>query len=108
MTLPADSLIAEAKVTRYLLRFLEADDKSQFLALAGYTYDDPDRLIQDIREQLLPLDAELIGEVEYGVKYRIRGVLRGPNGRRLRVVSIRITVEATGITKFLTLYPDKQ
>ena len=108
MRLPADTLITEAKVTRYLLRLLEENDKSQFLALAGYTMANSDRLIADIREQILSLDAELIGPAEYGTKYRIRASLRGPNGRDLRVVSIWITLEATGITKFLTLYPDKQ
>ena len=107
MKLPNDSFIASAKITHYLLRLLDEDDKSQFLALAGYTAEDPDRLIHDIREQLLPLDAELVGPTEYGTKYRIRGVLRGPNGRELRIVSFWMTVEATGLTKFLTLYPEK-
>lgn len=107
MRLSADALIASAKITDYLLRLLEEDDKSQFLALAGYSADDPDRLIRDVREQLLPLDAETIGPTEYGTKYRIRGALRGPNGRELRVVSIWMSVEATGITKFVTLYPDQ-
>jgi hypothetical protein len=107
MKLSPDAVIATAKVAHYLLRFLDEDDKSQFLALAGYTADDPDRLIRDIREQLLPLDAELIGPTEYGTKYCIRGTLRGPNDRELRVVSIWMTVEAAGVTKFLTLYPDK-
>ena len=31
-------------------------------------------------------------------KYCIRGTLRGPNGRELRVISFWLTVEATGIT----------
>lgn len=107
MKLPPETAIATAKVTHYLLRLRDEDDKSQFLALAGYVADDPDRLIRDIREQLLPLDAELIGPTEYGTKYRICGTLRGPNGRELRVISFWMTVEATGVTKFLTLYPDK-
>ena len=107
MRLPPSTVIATAKVTHYLLRLLDEDDKSQFLALAGYTADDPDRLIRDIREQVLPLDAELIDPTEYGTKYCIRGILRGPNGHELRVVSFWMTVEATGVTKFLTLYPDK-
>lgn len=107
MKLPPNTVIAEVKITHYLLRLLDEDDKSQFLARAGYVLDNSGRLIRDIREQLLPLDADLIGAVQYGTKYRIRGTLRGPNGRELRVVSIWITLEATGITKFLTLYPDK-
>ena len=41
------------------------------------------------------------------VIYRIRGALPGPNGRALRVVTIWMSEEATGRTKFITLYPDK-
>ena len=107
MKLPSNAVIAPAKITHYLLHLLEQDDKSQFLALAGYSVANADRLLQDIREQLLPLEAELIGPVEYGTKYLIRGTLRGPNGSELRVVSIWITLETTGLTKFVTLYPDK-
>ena len=107
MKLPPDAVVAPIKVTRYLLRHLDEDDKSQFLALAGYTEADPARLVRDIREHLLPLDAEMIGPTEYGTKYRIRGTLRGPNSRELRVVSIWMTEKATGVTKFLTLYPEK-
>ncbi len=107
MKLPPETFIAPEKITRYLLRLLDEDDKSQFLALAGYTADRADCLLRDIREQMLPLDAELVGPTEYGTKYRIRGTLRGPNGRELRVASLWMTVEATGTTKFLTLYPDK-
>ncbi len=107
MNLPPNTVIAPAKITHYLLRLLDEDDKSRFLALAGYTADNPDRLIRDIREQPLSLDAELLGPTEYGTKYCLRGTLRGPNGRELRVISFWMTVEATGIAKFLTLYPDK-
>jgi hypothetical protein len=67
-----------------------------------------ERLMTDIREQLLPLEAELLEETEYGPKYLIRGDLVGPNERQLRVVSIWMTEDATDETKFVTLYPDKR
>ncbi|MEQ1859251.1 MAG: DUF6883 domain-containing protein [Chthoniobacteraceae bacterium] len=108
MKLPQDATVAPAKISQYLLRYRDQDDKSQLLAQAGYTAEDATRLLNDIRNQLLPLDAELIGPSDYGNKYRICGVLRGPNGRELRVASIWITLEATGVTKFLTLYPDNK
>ncbi len=107
MKLPADTVILRRKVTGYLLRYRMEDDKSGFLALAAYTLDNADRLLRDLREQLLPLDAELLEETEYGPKYRIRGSLTGPNGRALRVVSIWMKDDATGETKFVTLRPDK-
>ena len=107
MKLPANSVIAPRKLTQYLLRLRVEDDKSQFLALAGYTLENADRLVSDIREQILPLEAELFDETEYGPKYRIRGSLNGPNGRALRVSTIWMKENATNQTKFVTLIPHK-
>lgn len=53
MKLPRHATIARAKLTDYLLKWRPENDKSGFLSLAGYTKDDPDRLAEDIREQLL-------------------------------------------------------
>jgi hypothetical protein len=106
MKLPADSEIARVKVTHYLLKLRDEDDKSQFLALGGYTLAQSDKLLEDLRG-LLAGETELVQTTEYGDKYRIHGTLTGPNGRVLRVASIWMTEEATGRTKFVTLYPDK-
>ena len=105
MKLPADAVIAPEKLTLYLLRWRPEDDKSAFLARAGYTLENPDRLRHDIQTQLLPLDAEFVEATEYGPKYLIRGSLRGPNGRELPVVTIWMIEEASQQTKFITLYP---
>ena len=107
MKLPLNTVIAPRKITQYLLRLRIEDDKSEFLALAGYTKDNADRLLSDLRTQLLPLDAELFDQTEYGPKYRIRGTLTGPNGRVLRVLTIWMKEDATGETKFVTLMPHK-
>ncbi|MBI4658110.1 MAG: hypothetical protein HY735_04535 [Verrucomicrobia bacterium] len=107
MKLPANTIIAQRKLDEYLLRLRNEDDKSGFLALAGYTVENADRLLRDLRQQLLPLDAELFDQTEYGAKYRIRGTLTGPHGRVLRVLSIWMKEDATGEMKFVTLLPDK-
>ncbi len=107
MRLPADAIIAREKLTEYLLRWRPEDDKSAFLAQAGYTLENADRLMADIREQLMPLEAELIEKTDYGAKIALAGALTGPNGQALRVVAIWMIEEATGQTKFITLYPDK-
>lgn len=73
MKLPANTIIARRKVNDYLLRHRAEDDKSGFLALAGYTLESADRLMSDLRTQLLPLDADTFDHTEYGTKYRIRG-----------------------------------
>ena len=102
-----DTLIARRKITEYLLAWRLEDDKSGFLARAGYDPQSADRLLADLRTQLLPLEARLLEKDEYGAKYEIRGKLTGPNGRGLRVVSIWMIEDATGQAKFVTLYPDK-
>lgn len=107
MRLPPDAIIAAEKITSYLLQWRPQDDKSAFLARAGYTLENARSLTADIREHLLPLEAELVERTEYGPKYMIRGNLTGPNGNVLRVVTIWMTEEATCTTKFITLYPDK-
>jgi Domain of unknown function (DUF6883) len=107
MKLPANTIIARRKLDEYLLRHRDEDDKSAFLALAGYTLENVDRLMNDLRTGLLPLDAEPFDQTDYGPKYRIRGTLTGPNGRVLRVVSVWMKEDATGETKFVTLFPDR-
>jgi hypothetical protein len=59
-----------------------------FLALAGYDAGSYDRLKADLRSQFLPLEAEPAGQPPYGQKFIIRGDLKGPNGRSLRVLSV--------------------
>jgi len=106
MKLPPDAIIAERKITEYLLVRRVDDDKSQFLAVAGYTLKHADQLLADLREQLR-LDAEFTTQTAYGKKYQIRGSLTGPNGRTLRIVTIWMIERATNQTKFVTLIPDK-
>lgn len=106
MKLPADSEIARIKITQYLLRLRDEDDKSKFLALAGYTLAHTNRLLEDLRN-LLAVDAEFMHTTAYGDKYQICGTLTGPNGRALRVTTIWMIEKTTGQTKFVTLYPAK-
>jgi len=106
MKLPQDTIIDPRKVTEYLLRPLDENDKSAFLARGGYTGKNPERLVHDLRTQLLPRDVEFVGPFEYGTKFAIRGILCGPSGHDLRVISYWATLEASGETRFLTLYPD--
>ena len=107
MNLPANAIIARRKVTEYLLQARDEGDKAAFLAVAGYTFEHADRPLNDLRTELLPLQAGFIEDTEYGPKYAIRGALTGPNGRTLRVLTIWMKENATGATKFVTLVPDK-
>jgi hypothetical protein len=107
MKLPEDAFIDPRKLTEYLLRPLEDSDKSAFLARAGYTPENPELLLADLRTQLLTSEAADLGPFLFGQKYEIIGTLIGPNGRTLRVRTIWAKVTTTGETRFVTLIPDE-
>ena len=105
MIIPKIATIAVEKIRDYLLVPLDEDDKSGYLALAGYTRVDYWELLRDIREQLLPGEAEFQERNEYGQYYIMKGRLTGPNGRTLGVRTIWLH-EINGDIRFLTLFPD--
>lgn len=103
--LPQGTVIAEEKLTKYLLVPLPKDDKSKFLTQAGYTLDNWQQLKQDLRVQVLSQPAELIETNRYGRKYAIRACLRGVNEIELNILTIWMLTNDT--TRFVTLVPDK-
>ena len=98
-------MIAEEKLTKYLLVLLPKDDKSKFLAQAGYRLDNWQQLEQDLRTQVLTQPAALIETSRYGRKYLIRACLRGAQAVELNILSV--WMETDGVTRFVTLVPDK-
>ena len=108
MQLPSDATIATAKLTDYLLKPRPQDDKSAFLARAGYALENWQQLEQDLRKQILPLGAIPKKATRFGQTYEIRGTLCGPNNRILQVVTVWMTEWETGSTKFITLFPNKE
>lgn len=107
MKLPKDTIISEAKITQYLLQKKAVNDKSKFLAQAGYTLATTATLEQHLRD-LLTLEALYLETNRFGERYQIVGHLKGINGIQLRVTTIWMTEHDTGITKFITLYPYKE
>ncbi|MDZ8258472.1 DUF6883 domain-containing protein [Nostoc sp. ChiQUE01b] len=103
--LPQDAIIAEEKLTKYLLVLLSKDDKSKFLARAGYTLDNWQQLERDLRAQVLTQPAERIETTRYGHKYAIHACLRGINGVEFNILTVWMVVSDT--TKFVTLVPDQ-
>jgi len=66
------------------------------------------RLLEDIRGQILLNEAEPMRKTAYGDLFKIRSKLLGPNGVSLRVVTIWMTEDVSRQTKFITLFPDKE
>jgi hypothetical protein len=105
MIIPKDATIAIEKIRDYLLKPLILDDKSGYLALAGYNREDYWELLRDIREQLLPGDATYQERDEFGEYYILHGELRGPNGRTLGVRTVW-QLNHRGVIRLITLFPD--
>ena len=108
MRLPENVIISQDKLFRYLLLPREENDKSTFLAAAGYTLVNWEVLQRDLQQLAQRHEISDIEASPYGMKYEIRGTLRGPNGSMLYVVTIWITLEATGETRFVTVFPDRE
>lgn len=108
MKIPADAVIPLDKATRYLLVFREWDDKSKFLAKAGFTQENPHVLLGALSELAAAAEAVEDGGNEYGEFLRTEGELKGPNGRMLPVVLIWIHRYVDGQVRFVTLKPRKE
>ena len=105
MKLPSDTTIDPRKVTHYLLLPLAKSDKSRWLARGGYTEANPDRLLDDLRRQILPLDATPSRTTPFGESFEIRGELRCPSGRPLAVRTVWLKHALSGRFHFVTLMP---
>jgi len=108
MRLPTDVTIATEKLTRYLLVPQVRGDKSSFLAKAGYAVGNADQLAKDLRELGRVEEAVPQNANEFGQYYEVRGELRGPNGKAVRVRTIWMRENLSEVTKFITLLPDKR
>lgn len=102
--IPDDAIISEEKLVRYLLAPRRKNDKSGFLAQAGFTAANPDRLEQAIRQLIAGNEAIPDRQNEYGAFYRVEGVLVGPEGVLL-AVTIWIQQTFEDRYRFVTLKP---
>ena len=105
MRIPPDAIIPPEKLTRYLLVWRPWDDKSRFLAQAGFSPSEPARLEEAIRRMAANFDAVEDGSNDYGTFFRVEGILEGPGGRSLQVALIWLQWKLDGTFHFVTLKP---
>lgn len=108
MKLSRDAIIASDKLTRYLLVKRAIGDKSEFLKKAGYTIECWKGLEDDLRALVLSQDAISIERTGYGELFEICASLTGPTGVTLDLRTIWMREAGSGVTKFITLYPNKE
>ncbi len=108
MKVPAGAIIKEDKFTRYLLVKREFDDKSQFLAGAGFNPDNYILLIDQIRMLISREDAVEERSDEYGTFYKVSGSLTGPDNISIKVTTVWLQRKVDGLFQFVTLIPYKR
>lgn len=106
MKLQGTVLIPDAKLSQYLLVPRQENDKSKFLAQAGFTANNPEQLKQAILDLIHVYDAVSDRQDKYGTYYLVEGPLVGPNGS-LAVVTVWIERINDGIFQFITLKPQR-
>ena len=106
MKIPDDAIIPDEKLIKYLLVPRPWDDKSKYLAQAGFGLGQPEILRDAIRELADRQDATVDGFNEYGTYWRVEGDLIGPVGS-LQVVLIWLQWAIDDMFHFVTLKPRK-
>lgn len=107
MKIPENAIIPPEKLTRYLLVPRLKDDKSKYLAQAGFTQANPEDLLNAIR-RLIAINKAVADNInEYGVFYLVEGSLQGINNRNLAVTTVWLKSKYDGSFRFITLKPKK-
>lgn len=88
MKIAEDAIFPEEKLTRYLLLPRQKNDKSRFLAQAGFTRENPDILDKAIRQLIAENDAIPDRHNDYGTFYLVEGELKGPRRGTLAAVTV--------------------
>lgn len=105
MKIPVDAIVPSEKLTRYWLVPKARNDKSAFLAQAGFTQANPEILLAAIRDLAAQAEALEDNANEYGVFYQVIGHLMGINGVSLAVVTIWLERRVDSKFQFITLKP---
>ncbi len=100
------AIIPKEKLQEYLLSSTHpvGQFKARFFGALGYTSDSWLELENDIRS-LLYEDAIITEHTEYGQKYVVNGVLKGPSSKKAVITTVWIILSGENIPRFITTYP---
>ena len=109
MRLPGveNALVDPKKIREYLLAATHplGRFKASFFLALGYTSSNWDVLVGDLRALAERQEAEPAGMNDYGQKYLVRGILKGPSGQAAEVVTVWIILSGEGVPRFVTAFP---
>jgi hypothetical protein len=80
--------------------------KAAVFATAGYRRTGWSRLRRDLEAIARVGDARPLAWSVYGRKFAINGILHGPNGRALAIVSVWMIRRGESFPRFVTAYPE--
>jgi hypothetical protein len=84
------------------------NDKSKFLAQAGFSAENPEALLNALRQLINDHDALEKRTDEYGIYYNVKGVLQGVNSINLNVLTVWLQRKIDQQFQFITLIPSKE
>ena len=79
--------------------------KATFFLALGYTTSNWDLLARDLRTLAEQQEAVPSSENDYGQKYTVQGILKGPSGRTSEVVTVWIVLTGELAPRFVTAFP---
>ena len=100
------AIIPREKLLDYLLSSAHpvGQFKARFFRSLGYTNDNWTKLERDIRE-ILNNDAIVTEQTEYGQKYVVTGIIRGPTNKSAKIVTAWIILDDEKLPRFITAHP---
>jgi hypothetical protein len=104
---------AEVPVEKLLAYLLDTSHelgrhKARVFRSIGYDLNHLAMLRADLRALALKNEATLDSTTPFGVKWRVSGVIVGPNGRGLRIRTIWIVRVGELVPRFVTAFPTRQ
>ena len=104
MRIPAEAIIPEGKIRRYLLVPKISGDKQKYLARGGFDQATAAALEAEIRRLAAEVDAKVDRVTSRGTYYNVSGSLFGPSGTALAVKLVWLQ-RLGGDFSFVTLVP---
>lgn len=104
-----EAVIPMAKLTQYALNPDKSPDKAiAFEKALGYTMDNADELIAQIRKNLPKYNAVEKGDKGWGKRYEVVMNIIGPNGKNAKVLTAWIVDKKTNELRMTSVYIDKE
>jgi len=104
------AVIEVAKIREYLLSPTHSVGrfKAAFFSGLGYSIRDWRRLENDLKAFAISEEAVGGRPSDYGKKYEVRGIIKGPNGKDAAIVTVWIVPFEDRIPRFVTAYPGEK